>query len=154
MTLSREEAALRAKKNREALLATIDALQNRLTKDSDRLEHAVSGAKMAITRSDRAVKRNPWLFVGGAIVVGLAIGLRKRRTTRLVAARSKAPVMMLPEPERPRSRGFFGVVLGFAAKSLLRGAFSALTSEGVLTALLDRVQDKPEHRPGPPQNGA
>ena len=106
---------------REAMRRTASALQDRLREKTHRIEEAVDRTRDTLTAADRSVRRHRHLLAGGALGLGLYLGLRRgRRQADRDDERSRRPYAPLARPQR----SVLGSALSAVAGIALRGGAS------------------------------
>lgn len=137
----RDEAERRVRNKREALKATIEAVQKKIGGDAGRLESAVNTAKDAVDRSTEVMQRYAWVFVAGAFTAGMVLGTRNKRRSRAPLALPSGledRVVYVMDPDQGRRSSIWWGIAGLAGKLLLRGLVSAITAGAVAEEMVDR----------------
>jgi ElaB/YqjD/DUF883 family membrane-anchored ribosome-binding protein len=116
---------------REAMRRTASALQDRLREKTHRIEEAVDRTRDTLTAVDRAVRRHRHLLAGGAVGLGLYLGLRHgRRRADRDAERSPYRYARV---ERPQGSVLGSALSAVAGMALRAGASWALQRLGEAT---------------------
>ncbi|MBI2378417.1 MAG: hypothetical protein HYV07_30745 [Deltaproteobacteria bacterium] len=74
-----EEARQRAAEKRASFFESVEAVQKKVGAEAERVDVVVTEAQKLKSGADTLVRAHPWLFVLGALALGVALGSRPRR---------------------------------------------------------------------------
>ncbi|MBI4822479.1 MAG: hypothetical protein HY791_39835 [Deltaproteobacteria bacterium] len=74
-----EEARLIAAKKKASFLESVEAVQKKVGVETDRVESAIEETQKLKSTVDGYVRAHPWVFVLGAVALGVALGSRPAR---------------------------------------------------------------------------
>lgn len=135
---TREDLRREAADRLAAVKRTAAALEDRLRERTEQVGDAIDRTRDQIQSFDQFVHRYRYIFIGGALGLGVAMGRRRKRRPQLTATAGDGVRYVLVE--KPQQRGVVRSLLGgVAALALRQGA----------SWLVDQLDSSPEEEEGP-----
>jgi ElaB/YqjD/DUF883 family membrane-anchored ribosome-binding protein len=134
---TREDLRREAADRLAAVKRTAAALEDRLRERSDQVGDAIDRTRDQIQSLDQFVHRYRYVFIGGALGLGVVVG-RRRRTRRPELTATGGNGVRYVLVERTQQRGVVRSLLGGVAALALRQGASWLVDQ------LDRPQEDEE----------
>lgn len=126
---TREDLRREAADRLAAVKRTAHALEDRLRERTEQVGEAIDRTRDQLQSFDQFVHRYRYLFIGGALGLGVAMGRRRPRRRELGATAGNGNGVRYVLVERPQQRGVVRSLLGGVAALALRHGASWLVDQ-------------------------